>query len=195
MNRRMLTIHLLGSLLFLVSGPMAPCQLLTCPELKHSKPAELARYLEGDRGSLPQNCVLYAIERIGFAKYATAIPLLITYLDYPRPPDGIWHTHVQDVNYLYPAANALSWIGDRSVAPLLSVMAKADTSDLVRSNAGDVVFYMYSKTDFSKGVAAMMKASHEETDLAARIRLENAARYWASKCPKEYQNACLVAIQ
>jgi len=188
--------QLIAGLLWLLAAAPGECQLFSCTKLDGAKPEKLLAYLEQDRASLPQNCVLFAIERLGLAKYTPAIPLLMKYLDYPRPPDpGPWHPHAQSVGYLYPAASALGWMGKASVPSLLSVIASSESSDLVRKNASEIIYALYSREDVTEGIAVMMRASRNESDAYSRAHLEDAARYWASRCPPEHQNACMAALQ
>jgi len=188
--------QLTAGLLWLLAAAPGECQLFTCPKLDGAKPNKLVAYLQGDRASLPQDCVLFAIERLGFAGYTPAIPILITYLDYPRPQDpGPWHSHAQSAGYLYPAASALFGMGKAAAPALLCAIASLEISEVARKNAAEAVFALYSREDVTEGIAVMMRASREESDAYSRAHLEDAARYWASRCPPEHQNACMAALQ
>lgn len=183
-------------LLWLLAAVPGDCQAFACKKLNGAKPDELMRYLQRRPAPPPQDCTLFAIEQLGFARYEPAVPLLVKYLDYPRPPDpGWWHSHAQDVGYLYPAANALFGVGKESIPALLRVTASPDSSDLLRMNAGDTIFALYSRDHIEEGIAVMMRASRQESDPYSRAHLDDAARYWASRCPPEHQNACVAALQ
>lgn len=189
-------IPMIAVALWALSISPAKSQEWRCPGLEGAKPKELMGYLQGDRSSLQRDCVLHAIERLGIRKYVPAVSVLIKYIDYPRPADdGGVHTHAQAVGYLYPAVSSLYRIGKPSVPALISAIAGIESSDLIRTNAAITIFEMHSGKEVGEGIALVMRASREEQDWDSKLRLEKAARYLASRCSAQIQNACMAALQ
>ena len=178
---RHLTI-LLGSLSLL-----APLQLMGadegCPALEGKDAAAHLEYLRGDRSKLAPKCVVAAIKRLGGMPYTQqASALLIQYLDYrDLTTRQRWDAKASMVLYAYPAVDVLQSMGKPVVPDLTAVIAKAGTSDLVRRNAGWVIFFMYGASEV-EGIAIFVSAAHAQTDPMDSNRLLDEARFFAGNC-------------
>ncbi len=168
----------------------------SCPKLDGAKPEKLLEYLQGDRGSLGEDCVYVATTKLGVAGYTPAIKTLVALLDYRTQGEpGRARTGV--VNQpgwpIYPAGNALFLIGKPAVPEILKVLAKSDTSDLVRKVAIFTLFEIESDEE-SGPVATLARASREEKDPGASQRLMDAAKETATKCRPEGRSICIRAL-
>jgi HEAT repeat protein len=94
---------------------------------------------------------------------------------------------------IYPAANALFLIGKPAEPEILKVLAKSDTSDLVRKVAIYALLNIESNEE-SGPVATLARASREEKDPGASQRLMDAAKEAATKCRPERQTVCINAL-
>jgi hypothetical protein len=200
MRRLRSTVTLLGALWLLgVVSPLfgAPA----CGDLENKQPESLMEYLQGERSRLNRDCVLYAIEQLGNAHYAPAIRTLVGYLGYRKsdPPNfgspaaPLIPGHPEWSGSIYPAGSALFQIGKAAVPQLIEVIADASTSDLVRNNAGDVVFGIY-REDPAQGIAALVSAAHAKTDPMDSLRLMDQARRQADRCSQQRRNDCENAV-
>jgi hypothetical protein len=194
------TVTLLGALSLL--GGISPIfGAPACGDLENKKPESLLEYLQGERSRLNRDCVLYAIEQLGNGHYAPAIKTLMGYLDYrkPDPPNfgsptaPLIRGHSEWSGSIYPAGTALAQIGKPAIPQLAEVIAEASTSDLVRNNAGDVVFAIY-REDPAEGIAAMVSAAHTKSDPMDSLRLMDQARRQAGRCSPQRRNDCENAV-
>ena len=194
------SVALVGAL-WLLGGVSPIFAASVCADLENKKPESRLEYLQGERARLDRNCVLYSIEQLGNGRYVPAIKTLVGYLDYRKPdPPGFGDpaaphvvSHPEWSGSLYPAGTALAQIGKPAVPQLVDVIADAATSDLVRNNAGDVVFAVYS-ADPAEGIAAMVSAAHAKTDPMDSLRLMDQARRQAGRCAQQWRNDCENAV-
>jgi hypothetical protein len=194
------SIALLGALSLL--GGLSPIFAASvCADLENKKPESRLEYLQGERSRLDRNCVLYAIEQLGNDHYTAAIKTLAAYLDYRRPDPPSFGSpaaplvvgHLEWSGSIYPAGTALFQIGKAAVPRLVEVIADVSTSDLVRNNAGDVVFAIYREYP-AEGIAALVSAAHARSDPMDSLRLMDQARRQAGRCAQQWRNDCENAV-
>ena len=167
----------------------------TCASLENKKSESRLEFLQGEKARLDGNCVLYAIDQLGRAQYAPAVPTLLRYLDYPYPDPPNYGTPqnpliLAKINWTnYPAANALSDIGKVAVPQLVEAIADAATPELIRKNAADTERFIYAP-DPPEGIAVLVRAAHARTDPMDSLRLMDQARRLASLCRPEVRNEC-----
>jgi hypothetical protein len=166
-----------------------------CSSLENSTQELRLEYLKGERERLNSDCVLYAMEELGYYKYTPAINVLIRYLDYrdPAKMPGFRQTHIEWSGSIYPVGDALFQIGKPAIPELIEVIADAATSDLGQNNAADVVSAIY-REDLAEGVAVLVRAARAQTDPLASLRLIDQARRQAAHCGNERRNDCENAI-
>jgi hypothetical protein len=188
-------VTLAGALSFL-GGTSPTFAASACTALENKSPESRLEYLQGERARLDRDCVLYAIRQLGNDHYAGAVKTLLGYLDYraPDPPNygsaaqPFVPRHGEWTGETYPAGTALSQIGKPAVPQLVEAIADAATPDLVRNNAGDVIFAI--SADPAEGIAVLVRAAHERTDPMASLRLMDQARRQATRCSPEWRNDC-----
>jgi|SRR5579864_122644 len=171
---------------------VASCAAWECKELGNAPPQELVSYLESATlSSQNAECVTYAIERLGLLKYEPAVPALARLLDFRRPltsreKHGIY-LHVQTVEEIYPAANALQRIGKGSEAAVLDAIRAGRGSEQARDNAVFVWMEIF-KYEAPEGVARLKHEADETADVAEKGRLTDAlskALKWCNPPDKE----------
>jgi hypothetical protein len=95
-------------------------------------------YLQQDRGTLPYSCIETAIRHLAEARYKPAIKTLIEYLDLKEPgPQHVFRPG-QPTAGLYPAAVALSRMGDAAIPYLKRAIFRDDNGKLLRLNAAEI---------------------------------------------------------
>jgi hypothetical protein len=174
-----------------------------CVSLAEAKREQLVAYLKGERPTLDPACVLYALDRLADDHTAADASVLVTLLDFPKPEaggalgqDGLpplgsktprqvgGSTDVMPwVGRQYPAAKVLFRIGASADADLIRVIGNVESSDLLRSNAVEVLRLIH-REDLSLSantLAAAARASFE-TDRPRSERLLHAARRLAQDC-------------
>lgn len=169
-----------------------------CPELQGKKPANLLAYLDRDRAALSPDCIVYAIRELGAQQYVAAVNTLAMYLDFRMPGT---EKKVHDVTIVriptlgdkYPAVVALFEIGKPALPSLVHMIGHGATSDLLRNNALEVVLVIH-RENMAEAVRALSHASRTSSDSATAIRLWDAARKEASRCPGEIRNHCEDAL-
>src|SRR6516164_5268424 len=88
-----------------------------CATLESAGPGKLVEYLQGERSTLTDSCISFAIERLGQQRFSPASSTLVNYLDFklPQPPPPsdrpIRVGPIRTVVSVYPAAGALFQIG------------------------------------------------------------------------------------
>ena len=170
----------------------------SCAQLEGTKPEAQLAYLQRDRKELDGKCILFAIGHLGTEHYVSASKTLVKYLDYPAPEDprsGQFFDHVPMLWNLYPASTALFSIGEATVPDIVAVIADAETSDLIRSNAILVLPGIYSERP-PEGVAVVARAASElsKSDAVAGSRLWEAARKVAASCGDRHKTECYAGL-
>ena len=93
----------------------------------------------------------------------------------------------------YPAAHALLFIGLPASDSLVRVIAAASSSDLLRSNAEEVLL-MVHRADPAGAVMALRQKSRSGLDAATSARLFESAIRLSRKCPGDYRSSCEAAL-
>jgi HEAT repeat protein len=189
------TLAVFCAVFFPAVGQAQPAEP-SCAELDGAKAEKLLEYLQGDRASLSEDCVYTATTKLGVAGYTPAIKTLVALLDYRThgDPERARTGGVRQPGWpIYPAANALFLIGKPAEPEILKVLAKSDTSDLVRKVAIYALLNIESNEE-SGPVATLARASREEKDPGASQRLMDAAKEAATKCRPERQTVCINAL-
>lgn len=180
----------------LAAGPQPRSKAADCAELDAATPQQLVEYLRGDRPSLRQACVVYAINKLGVEGYAPATGVLVTYLDY-RGPDDPQRVRTGVVLHawwpIYPAADALFLIGKPAIPDLIGAIAGSDTPDLVRKSAIHVLGNI-QRDEPSRAVATLVSASKATKDAGASQRLLDAAKEAVVQCAADTRYRCLDAL-
>jgi len=154
-------------------------------------------YLQGERTSLAAECVLYAIDHLGYRGYVPAIPTLIKFLDYPDKSTNRGTTDSHRPKWagsLYPAAEALFEIGKAAVPPLVAAISSSSSSELIRENALQTIFFIY-REDFSEAVALLNRSGRSASDPEVSARLLAGAKSLAPRCPPVMRNSCIKALE
>jgi hypothetical protein len=195
MRNVLATLVVFGAVFYPAPGHAQPAEP-SCAELDGANAEKLLEYLQGDRASLGEDCVFIATTKLGVAGYLPAIKTLVALLDYRThgDPEEARTGVVRQPGWpIYPAADALFLIGKPAVPEILKVLAKSDTSDLVRRVAIYALFNI--KSDEETGpVATLVRASRAEKDIGASQRLMDAARDAATQCRPERQPVCIDAL-
>jgi hypothetical protein len=166
-----------------------------CSELEGTPPKVLLAYLDGDRSTLTQTCILFALDQLAPAKYQPAIAVLTRYLDYkapdpPRSPEGFVQRHVPWLGDRYPAAKALLAL-DKAAAPgMISAIADPTTPELVRSNAVEMMILIY-RDNPPDGAKVLNTAARTVSRADSEQRLLDAARTLAERCHPDLRGLCL----
>jgi hypothetical protein len=125
----------------------------------------------------------------------SAAYVLATYLDFRMPDmqdkDREQRQHMDRIPWLgekYPAADALFEIG-KPASPILVRVVGETSISLLRDNALEVLLAIHSE-DMADAVTMLNQASRSALDPATSIRLLDAARKEAAKCPSDLRNRC-----
>jgi hypothetical protein len=159
-------------------------------------PAAALAYLSQDRTNLNSACIINSIRIIREKNYRLAIPILVKYLDF-RVPDtpGVRRTvrHTQGpTNGLYPATDALAWLGETAVPALKSAISNNDLGAIGRSNAAKALFLVAA--DQAQVVSLTMKAAQASQDPDATDVLKKVANEMVRYCKAEEQQRCKDAV-
>ncbi|HLJ17082.1 MAG TPA: FAD-dependent oxidoreductase [Bryobacteraceae bacterium] len=196
--------HALAPLTAKRTGPVRRSELAdrllatlhTCAALASATLPQFTQFLQGDRSSLNNTCIIQSIRAIGNAKYAPAVNVLVKYLDVPRPlTEGIFiRLRIVPFNDLYPAMTALLEIGEPSVPALANVLSDNSVTDLVRENAARVIFFIRANTP-DTAIALVLEASRKLALANAQDALVRLAREMATRCMPEMRAKCIAALQ
>ena len=172
-----------------------------CQELDDSTPKQQVGYLQRERSGLRLECVVLAISKLKEEAYIPAAGILTSYLDFkvagtrsnqPRPGYNVdmgracWMEE-------YPAAHALTAIGLPASESLVRAIGSASASDLLRSNAEEVLFVVHG-ADPAGAVMALRQRSRSGLDAATSARLFESAIRLSRKCIPEIRHTCEAAL-
>lgn len=148
-----------------------------CKSLLHVGMDGLVSYL--DR-TAPNNenaeCITFAIKALSGHRYEPAVPVLIKFLDFRRPPNALEKAHFFSTGLgdIYPAKDALEEIQEmrenaRSavLSGLLSAIGSASRSAAARENAV-AVWMMLHRDRSSKGVVLLREEAVKASNPAVR---------------------------
>ena len=210
MSRAFLDSDIQKVWLLLIIAKCAAAATLPCTQLQGAKPKQELAYLQRDRSRLDPACIVYAIEQLGLhyhtvpyrpsAGAEAAAGVLVMYLDFQAPgTENIGKRMIQAKDRIpwlgdkYPAATALFQIGIQSTPSLVRAIGSAAYSELLRKNAIETLFAVH-RENVSEGARALNIASRSASDNGVSIRLLDAAREFAAKCPGQWRNGCEAAL-
>ena len=172
----------------------------SCVELKQLPVDRQISYLERSRQALTSDCIQFAISELERSAYAPGAAVLTSYLDFRvASANVIRREHQVVINHLpwlddYPAAHALYAIGQPATDSLVRAIANDDASDVIRTNAGEVLFAIY-RENTAGAVAILTRASKAASNAVVASRLREAATRLARECPgAEMRSACEAAL-
>ena len=195
MTGKMFALTIATTVILVYAGSATP----PCRELSGAKAQQALAYLETSRQELNSACIVHAIRQLGNQHYTPAAYVLATYLDFRMPgtenKDSEHKLHIERIPWLgekYPAADALFEIGKPASPSLVRVIGETSIS-LLRDNALEVLLAIHSE-DMPDAVMMLSQASRSALDLATSIRLLDAAKKHAARCPGELRVRCEDAL-
>jgi hypothetical protein len=171
----------------------------SCQGLDDSTPKQQVGYLQRERSGLPPECIVLAISMLKAEAYIPAAGILTSYLDFkvarthqPRPGYNVDISRAWWMEE-YPAAHALLAIGLPASDSLVRSIGNASSSDLLRSNAEEVLLGVY-RGDNAGAVMALRQASRSGLDAATSARLSESAIRVSRQCMPEIRHTCEAAL-
>ena len=166
-----------------------------CPQLDGASVQAQVDYLQGERTTLKEACIVSALKKLAAARYGPSIKVLVKYLDYrvPEPPrsaEAFVQSPLPSPGISYPAINGLLAIGRPAVADLADAIGNGSYSERLHKNAIELVLLIY-RDEVPEGVAVLNRAAHSAGAPDVRQRLYDAARELANKCLERERGACL----
>lgn len=178
------TILLLGGLLIQRSAHAGTC--LQAPGWSSDSAAS---YLTLDRGSQTPECTAAALRRLAEPGVLPDPALLIRYIDFVQPDAGgmiiLQMTNVAD---LYPAVKALEAVGAPALPVLLDFLKRREVEEHLRRNAVRAI-KLIAKDD-AYAIGYLFAAADAESGIAARARIEQAAKWAFEWCADVNRPAC-----
>jgi hypothetical protein len=164
-----------------------------CEELKNGTASQRIKYLRGDRATLKPACVDFAIEALSHESSLAAADVLVSYLDFRSS-----RSQAEAVSHLlwkpeYPAAEALVEMGSPATESLVRAIASADSSDIQRTNAGDVLILINGGHPMN-AIRLLRERSKSAPDTATSARLFESAIRLSRQCPDEIRSSCEAAL-
>ena len=167
-----------------------------CDSLRNATSPDLAQFLNA---VVPDEenakCITWAIQKVGIDHYEPAITALVRLLDFRRPLDERekkgFYLRLQGIWEIYPAAAALSSMGQKAVPFALEVIKSESVSSTSRENAVFVLMEIHRESDDQPKGVALLK--HEESDAKEekiKQRLKWAVQKALSYCNPTEQAAC-----
>jgi len=154
---RTVTVVLLGAMS--IAMDVLPGCAQDCVQLHDTGADQVISYLntvEPNPGN--QECISFALSRLGTLRYEPAVSVLARWLDFRRPPtdrekQGLY-LHAQTIDEIYPAASALEELGQKALPEVLSVIRSDSSPKTARANAVFVWMEIY-KSESPKGVTLL----------------------------------------
>ncbi len=148
-----------------------------CQAFENASPSDLTQFLNAvlpDKNN--EDCVAFAIRKVGAERYEPAIPSLVKLLDFRRPltpkEKAGFYDHPQGVSGRFPAVLALEMIGKNVLPEVLRAMKAESTTAIVRENALFVWMENY-RHERPMGVALLRQEETNATDDATKQRLRS----------------------
>jgi hypothetical protein len=172
-----------------------------CSSLRNANSLDLVQFL-GEVAPDEKNgdCVAWVINKLGEERYKPSITVLIKFLDFRRPPtqqekQGIY-LRMQGIWEIYPAAGALSLIGESALPEILRALEAEPTSPTARENAVFVWMEIYRQTDDRpKGIALLKQEQAKVSDQTIKQRLQWALQRAFTWCNPVEEDACRQAAR
>lgn len=170
-----------------------------CNQLQNASSDELISYLRvGTFGHDDSECPEFAIRTLGRRHYEPAIPSLVKMLDFRRPltereKQGLY-LHIQSIDEIYPAANALEDLGEKALPAVLDAIKATSTSAVARANAVFVWMTVY-KSESPKGVSLLRMELDRAEDSTTRENVRWALSKGISWCNPRDKVECEAAAR
>jgi hypothetical protein len=166
-----------------------------CQELEGSTPPQQVQYLQAVRSGLRTECVALAITRLGQEAYVPSADVLTLYLDFSVAKPKFVPLDFDRLPWMeeYPAAHALYAIGLPAAGSLVRAIGRANSSDLLRTNAEEVLLAIH-REDPGGAVRALRQSSKSSSDPVASSRLFESATKLSRKCAQIFRSACETAL-
>jgi HEAT repeat protein len=120
--------------------------------------------------------VLEAIKQAGDLETAEAIDALTKLLTFSRPDiDDTNEIHIKTPAFQYPAVQALTSIGKRSLPALTEVIKEEDSNSLASNNAIFAILYFF-RDEPAEGISYFEAASKTASSQGAAQRLLHVAQ-------------------
>ncbi|MBV8866537.1 MAG: hypothetical protein JO210_14175 [Acidobacteriaceae bacterium] len=126
------------------------------------------------------------------AQYKPAIKTLIEYLDLEEPGPQHVIRPAQVTAGLFPAAVALSKMGDQAIPYLKSAISNTDNSKVLRVNAAET--YLSMAHDQAAAISFVAKAARDPLEQAAGDALMHVAEGAVKGCREKNQQRCQEAL-
>ena len=188
MAKRLIIIGAILSFLLFSAGRLSA---ESCNQLQNASSDELISYLQGGNfGDDDSQCAEFAIRTLGRRRYEPAIPSLVKLLDFRRPltereKQGLY-LHIQSIDEIYPAANALEDLGEKALPAVLDAIKAKSTTEVGRANAVFAWMTFYKSDSPAKGVSLLRTELDKAEDLTTRENLKWALSKAISWCnPKD----------
>jgi predicted Zn-dependent protease len=186
----------LGILMLLASSAQhGACQQprSECWELHDDDtPSSMLAYLQQDRGTLPYSCIETAIRRLAEVRYKPAIKTLIEYLDLKEPGPPYLIRPSQATAGLYPAAVALSRMGDVAIPELKKAISSNENTKVLRVNAAET--YLSMARDQPAAISFLVKTARSSLEPETGDALLRLAKHAAKGCREKDQQRCQEAL-
>lgn len=172
----------------------APAEEEACRSLDSASPFDLLQFLTQ---TVPDErngwCVTSAIQKLGYAHYSPAVPVLVKLLDFRRPPTRQeamgFYVRLQGIPEFFPAVKALRQFGKAALPEVLRAIEADSTSQRARENALFVWMQEY-KHDRPKGIALLNEEKTKARDVEVRARLDWTVQKALIYCNPPEQSSC-----
>lgn len=161
-----------------------------CPQLEGKSSEQLTGYLRSDRMQLEPACILSAMRQLGDRKDVSAVPTLLTYLDFRQPVTRDYGFHLTS---RYPVETALFQIGKPAVPALLQVLATADPQSVAAATAVSSLMLIY-RDSLTGAVALLREQADRTSDTETAMRFEAAGKQAIRLCYGAEKPACETAL-
>jgi hypothetical protein len=145
-------------------------------------------------------CVAWAITQLGARRFESSAEILVRYLNFRRPLSaneklGI-NLHAKSIGDVYPAIDALTQIGAKSLPPVLQAIEAETTTLKARENAVFVWMEIHRNIDeHPRGVALLKQEETKVKDDATKSRLRWAVSKAITWCNPPQESACRKAAE
>jgi len=159
-----------------------------CEEPEIGTPAGSISYLKLSRSQQSDPCVLAALEILSGPGRSPDPNLLIHYVTFVRPREGLHMITIDSVENLYPAVAALVRVGDRALPTLVAALNDEANPEEVDRNVLRAM-----KLILARDSAALLRVLIDEARAATREerkRLDDATALASLWCSDEEQSAC-----
>lgn len=176
--------RLIGLSAVFIVAPAVHAAEQPCQELKHRTAPQFIEYLRGERATLRPACIEFAIDALSKEGYPPGAEVLVSYLDFKSLKQADMWTPLL-WKWEYPAAQALFLIGTSATDSLVRAIAGADSSEVLRTNAEDVLL-LINRDDPKNAIRILRQRSRSARDAGTAARLFESAISLARRCPHDH---------